>query len=742
MYFQQKSNIGSIHNGIKNFKNKAGIEMKKALTLILMMIFVIGTIRAEEKPVIVSHYLEMVFNLDEHTFKAADELAFINGGDWIELLLNKDFKVEKIAVQGNKTKFKRIKKFDYSKFSVNLEKSDSLYFQRGQLLRIKNKFKLERQVMVRIEYSGFLYDTVSTAQFSRSSVADQTVGIISAEGIYLSPEALYYADNYSSMAEFKACLTVPADYLTVTDGKLTENKEANGWRTMLWEGEAATDGLYISGAKWEMIQDKAGKVEIYGLFFKEDQSISEQYVGAVKQYIEMYNGLLGEYPYSKFAVAENFFSTGYGMPSWTLLGREVVRLPWIVDISLGHEVCHNWWGNGVFVDYDKGNWCEGLTTYCADYLYKERKDTAEARLYRRSLDQDYTNYVNEGNDFALSEFRSREETFTRAIGYGKSAMVFHMLRQQIGDRHFWQALGKFYADNKFKQAGWKEIQKAFEAECGCDLAWFFRQWVEGKGAPQITLEKAEYVPAGENSHIALEIKQPYPFENLQFKIKQVYKERENWVTAKLSPGINSIKYQVSEKPSAVILDPGFDLFRLLDRGEYPASLSEVLGDAKQAIVLPTGAEEALTSAYRELVQTLNRTGEAAVLNDRAVKAADLKDNSYLILGKPGENRLYTLLEQAGLKLTDWIIFHSQGGGFNLMGQSFNGEVSFMTVMRNPANVEHSIALFGGNSADEILRSGKKLVHYGKYSYLAFDKGANQMKGNWEVTDSPLKREFK
>ena len=60
----------------------------------------------------------------------------------------------------------------------------------------------------------------------------------------------------------------------------------------------------------------------------------------------------------------------------------MIRLPFIMHTSLGHEIAHCWWGNGVYVDYEKGNWSEGLTTYVADYLYKERASLGQAREYR------------------------------------------------------------------------------------------------------------------------------------------------------------------------------------------------------------------------------------------------------------------------------------------------------------------------------------------------------------------------
>lgn len=70
--------------------------------------------------------------------------------------------------------------------------------------------------------------------------------------------------------------------------------------------------------------------------------------------------------------------TGFGMPKLTYLGADVLRLPFIRKTSLGHEILHNWWRNGVYVDYTRGNWSEGLTTFMADYAYKEDESAAAA----------------------------------------------------------------------------------------------------------------------------------------------------------------------------------------------------------------------------------------------------------------------------------------------------------------------------------------------------------------------------
>ena len=61
------------------------------------------------------------------------------------------------------------------------------------------------------------------------------------------------------------------------------------------------------------------------------------------------------------------------MPSFTLLGPQIIRFPFILTSSYPHEILHNWWGNSVFVDETRGNWCEGLTAYIADHLMQEQR---------------------------------------------------------------------------------------------------------------------------------------------------------------------------------------------------------------------------------------------------------------------------------------------------------------------------------------------------------------------------------
>ena len=251
------------------------------------------------------------------------------------------------------------------------------------------------------------------------------------------------------------------------------------------------------GGPLVVYREAAGAVEALAYLRQKDDALAGKYLQATAQYVEMYRGLIGPYPYGKFALVENFWETGYGMPSYTLLGPQVIRFPFILSSSYPHEILHNWWGNSVFVDYETGNWCEGLTAYMADHLIQEQRGRGED--YRRDTLQKYRSYVREGRDFPLTEFRSRHSAATEAVGYGKTLMVFHMIRQRIGDEAFHKWAARFYREYRGKQASFADVRKSLEAVAGQDLGRLFADHVERPGAAMLLVTGGRVIPRDSGS---------------------------------------------------------------------------------------------------------------------------------------------------------------------------------------------------------------------------------------------------
>ena len=129
------------------------------------------------------------------------------------------------------------------------------------------------------------------------------------------------------------------------------------------------------------------------------------------------------------------------MPSFTLLGSGVIPRRYVQPYALGHEIVHSWLGNSVFNRFEQGNWVEGLTTYLANYYFEELEGTpADAMHQRRMMMLGYAVYVREEEDYPIRAFRYKTDQKDNAIGYQKTAMVFHMLRREIGEEAFWKGI--------------------------------------------------------------------------------------------------------------------------------------------------------------------------------------------------------------------------------------------------------------------------------------------------------------
>ncbi|MBE0599390.1 MAG: M1 family peptidase, partial [Desulfuromonadales bacterium] len=349
------------------------------------------------------------------------------------------------------------------------------------------------EITLQIDYRAVFADQAPATPLNTEDPGYGVTGTISPHGAFLGGSAGWYPQLPGSLPTFRLRVEAPG-MLAVSSGRLLE---AVPGRTV-WETSTPVRALALAAGPYQQHAARAGEVPVYAFFYRQSSDLAATYLQAAEDYLQLYQELFGPYPFAKFAVAENFFPTGYGFPSWTLLGSTVVRLPFIVATSLGHEIAHCWWGNGVWVDYRQGNWSEGLTTYVAEHLYQERQSPEAAREHRLKILRDYASLVSARNEIPLSAFVSRTTAAEQAIGYGKAAMVFHMARQQIGDGPFWQGLRQLAGEKLFQEVSWGDFALAFGRVGQTDLGDFFRQWVQRPGAPVLRLEgvRSESTGAG------------------------------------------------------------------------------------------------------------------------------------------------------------------------------------------------------------------------------------------------------
>jgi hypothetical protein len=431
-------------------------------------------------------------------------------------------------------------------------------------------------------------------------------------------------------------------------------------------------------------------------------------------------------------LVENFRETGYGFPSFTLLGSRVIRLPFIIHTSYPHEILHNWWGNGVYVDYASGNWSEGLTAYLADYLIREER--GQGVEYRRSALQKYRNYVGQEQDFALGEFRAKHGEASEAVGYNKALMFFHMLRRRLGERVFIDGLRRFYTEQRFRVAGYSDLQAAFEAESGLELQQDFDQWVSRVGAPTLHVRDVHVreTAGGYQLTARLEQSQDDPAYRLQVPVAVQLEGRDDGLRHELLMSEKNLEVNLTfpTRPIRFAVDPEFDLFRRLDTAEIPPALGELFGSDQALFVLPAAAPDTLREAYRGLV---SRFGAGRVITDTNAEPLPA-DRPVWILG--WENRHRAAL--AHEFLAEDVSFEPQG--VRIHGELRDrDEECVVLVARRDRGESAALAWIGCENPEAFAGLARKLPHYSKYGYLSFagSEPANVLKGQWRVSASPL-----
>lgn len=564
---------------------------------------------------------------------------------------------------------------------------------------------------------------------------DPSYGISAAlgpAGAFLGSGTAWFPQFADGSQQLDLQLDLPGDWEAVTNGKRSDSRQDAGRHLLHWRMRLDRPGLALAAGPWEFAQSTDGPVPVYSYFSAADSALAKPYRHKAAGYLKQYGELLGPYPFPKFAIAENFFPSGYGYPSWTLLGREVIRLPFILDTSLPHEIVHNWFGNGVLVDQTGGNWSEGLTTYLADYRQREQQSPAAAADYRRKILRDYASLVAPGDAYPLRRFHFRQNAADQAIGYGKCMMVFHMLHQTLGDKAFTAGLRLLVRSYMHRPASWSDLQWAFERAAGKSLDAFFAPWLERADAPLLQLDQVTRTQTAVGWRVEGRLRQPVPGYRLEVPVRLTAGDETVNDTVTLAGDEVRFRLNCTQPPQRLEVDPDVQLFRRLYPQEIPPTVSGIRGSRHLLVVLSSRLDHATLESAQRLLPAL-RQEVAPITSDLELTPQELRGRDVLFIGVP---RRADLLPPLPRSLT------LKGRGFTLDGQAFSPPAdSLFAALPHPDGPERIMALFLPGSPAAAAIVARKIPHYGRYSYLAFHNGINRIKGAWPTAASPLIHRF-
>lgn len=290
----------------------------------------------------------------------------------------------------------------------------------------------------------------------------------------------------SECADYDVVLTVPQGYVVAATGTLQEERHLESKKKCIFSGENVRDFALAVSPSFRVEEGIVGKTTVR--YYYVDDVKAKDRLALIEEAVTYFSSVFGEYPYPNYSVVQTGFCLGgmeypaFAFVSSALAEEDMVR-------AVVHETAHQWWYAAVGSNQLCEAWQdEGLAEYSTTLFFGEHPQYGLTRdgLVQESLAACRAYHDVYGNVFGKTDGRmSRElneyvsEYQYRVLAYDKGVVLLDTLRESVGEKKFFSALKKYYADNRYKIATVGDLIGAFE-RTGVDVAGLFAAFLEDK----------------------------------------------------------------------------------------------------------------------------------------------------------------------------------------------------------------------------------------------------------------------
>jgi aminopeptidase N len=284
--------------------------------------------------------------------------------------------------------------------------------------------------------------------------------------------------------------------------------------------------------------------------------------------VRFFASLVGPFPYEKLAHLQSATRFG-GMEnaSEIFYSDAAFRRGTMTDALIAHETAHQWFGDAVTEREWPHVWLsEGFATYFAALWRRAASGDSAFRANMAAIRQ---TVLDDSASVPRRPVIDTIETDLLALlnrnSYEKGAFVLHMLRQQVGEGAFHDALRAYFAHHKDATAVTADLQAEMEEASNQKLQWFFDQWLRRPGYPTVT---AVWSYDSGFHEVAVTARQDDRFGTFRFPLTVVVVDSSGAMrravipmTATTAPA--QVRIPLAAAPAAVALDPDVELLAAL-----------------------------------------------------------------------------------------------------------------------------------------------------------------------------------
>ena len=506
-------------------------------------------------------------------------------------------------------------------------------------------------------------------------------------------------------------ITVDSNYVTLSNGALifqTENED--GTRTDYWKQKLphAPYLFMMAVGEFAIVKDEWRGKPVHYYVEPEYEEFARDIYPNTTEMLEFFSKRFGyEFPWDKYhqIVVRDYVSgamenTGAVIFGDFVQGDDRFLVDNAAEDIVSHELVHHWFGDLVTCE----SWSnlplnESFATY-GSYLWNEHKyGKNEADLGGLQDQRVYFNssQINK-NQLIRFHYGDRMEMFD-AHSYQKGGRVLHMLRNQIGDEAFFDALALYLKKNEFQPAEIHNLRLAFEEVTGQDLNWFFNQWFLSAGHPIIKVEK-QYIDSTQQLEVIL--KQTQEGDNIP-EVFEIYTSigivdadgNFNRFNVHIDEREEKVVYAYNKAPRLVNIDVDKTLLADIDQAI----------DRDEAVTLYKNATNYIDKYYALRKLRNNRDSaaydviEMALEDDFWAVRKTALNNSKNLAKERSENTLITIKKLAEKDEKSSV----REAAFAALARSFEEEVSLEFLEKGTQDISYNVV---SSSLDAIYEKDK------------------------------------
>lgn len=303
-------------------------------------------------------------------------------------------------------------------------------------------------------------------------------------------------DYPGQLATSEIRIEVPKPYLAVSNGKLITTEDKGDTSVYHWRQDQVhpTYLMTLAVGDFAKISDSWGNIPVEYYVEKGREEDAKRTMGKTPEMIEFFSHTFGySYPYPKYAqvgVADFIFGGMENTSTTLLTDRCLLDERAMLDHKraeslVAHELAHQWFGDLLVIKHWSHAWIkEGMASY-SEVLWTEKEYSKEEGAYY--ILNEARSYINEDSSryrrpMVMNIYREPIELYDRHI-YEKGSCVYHMIRGELGEEGFTQAIQNFVQRNAHRTVETVDLLRAIEEVTGRNLAPLFDQYVFRGGHP-------------------------------------------------------------------------------------------------------------------------------------------------------------------------------------------------------------------------------------------------------------------